>query len=97
MTNTLLSYVPLVNRFVASDASQASKLDPVPVHNVEEAPEKLPRTLTHLLRANHANHSVVYHHLQYDNHMAHILSSAYLLGATVPQLHHIYDVEAESL
>jgi len=43
------------------------------------------------------NHSLLYHNLQYDNHMPHVLSSAYLLGASTEQLHHIYDVEAKEL
>lgn len=94
----LLSYVPIINQFVSSgNASQAIKLDPVEVHNVETAPEKRPRTLKHLIRANHVNHSIIYHDLRFDNHMPHILSSAYLLGASVDQLHHIYDKEAQEL
>ncbi len=97
MASTLLSYVPLVHRLVASPAPKAIELEPVEVHNVETDPEKRPRTLKHLLRANHVNHSVVYHNLQFDNHMPHILCSAYLLGASVPQLYHIYDVEAAAL
>src|SRR3569833_2631355 len=97
MASNLLSYVPLVGRLVASGDVQIIQLDPVEVHNVETDPDKRPRTLKHLLRANHVNHSIVYHNLQFDNHMAHILSSAYLLGASVSQLHHIYDEEAASL
>ncbi len=100
MAGTLLSYVPLVGRLAASSwtaGPKAVKLDPVEVHNVETDPEKRPRTLKHLLRANHANHSIIYHNLQFDNHMPHILSSAYLLGASPAQLHHIYDVEAAVL
>lgn len=98
MAATLLSYVPLVNRLVGTaGTAREIKLEPVEVHNVETAAEKRPRTLKHLLRANHVNHSIVYHDLQFDNHMAHILCSAYLLGADAAQLHHIYDVEAKEL
>ncbi|KAI3332269.1 hypothetical protein HD806DRAFT_479950 [Xylariaceae sp. AK1471] len=95
---SILSYVPVVNRFInSSDGSRSIDIPPVEVHNVETAPEKRPRTLKHLLRANHVNHSILYHNLQYDNHMVHILCSAYLLGASDTQLHNIYDVEAEEL
>ncbi|KAI8630521.1 cell cycle checkpoint protein RAD17 [Xylariaceae sp. FL1651] len=95
---SMLSYVPVVNRFISSnDKSRSIDIPRAEVHNVETAPEKRPRTLKHLLRANHVNHSIVYHDLHYDNHMPHILCSAYLLGASDAQLHKIYDVEAEEL
>lgn len=95
---SILSYVPVVNRFV-STANQTRTIDipPVEVHNVETAPEKRPRTLKHLLRANHVNHAILYHDLEFHNHLPHILGSAYLLGANVQQLHKIYDVEAQEL
>ncbi|RYP90877.1 hypothetical protein DL770_003015 [Monosporascus sp. CRB-9-2] len=94
-----LSYIPIVNRFVSGSDGKSRFIDipPVEVHNVETAPDKRPRTLKHLLRANHVNHSIIYHDLQFDNHMPHILCSAYLLGADVRQLHKIYDVESEEL
>ncbi|KAI1412147.1 hypothetical protein F5Y13DRAFT_180242 [Hypoxylon sp. FL1857] len=95
---SILSYVPIVNRLV-SDPSRTRTIDipPVEVHNVETAAEKRPRTLKHLLKANHVNHSILYHNLEFHNHMPHILGSAYLLGADVPKLHKIYDVEAQTL
>lgn len=95
---SVLSYVPVVNRLISSnEAPHTIDLPPVEVHNVETAPEKRPRTLKHLLRANHVNHSILYHDLQFDNHMPHILSSAYLLGASDQQMHKIYDAEAKEL
>ena len=93
---SFLSYIPVVNRLLGPDRKRID-IQPVEVHNVEYAPEKLQRTLKHLLRANHVNHSIIYHNLQFDNHMPHILCSAYLLGANVQQLHHIYDVESKQL
>jgi hypothetical protein len=51
--------------------------------------------LKHLLKANHANFSIIYHHLTFHNHASHILGSAYLFGATSEQLNHIYDDEAK--
>lgn len=95
---TILSYVPLVNRLVAQrEADKGIDIPPVEVHSIETAPEKRPRTLKHLLRANHVNHSIIYHNLQFDNHMPHILCSAYWFGSQPSQLHHIYDVEAKEL
>jgi hypothetical protein len=94
---SILSYVPVVNWFVSDGRDVRIDIPPVEVHQVETAPEKRPRTLKHLLRANHVNHSVIYHSLQFDNHMPHILCSAYLLGADEKQLHTIYDDESESL
>ncbi|KAI0490079.1 cell cycle checkpoint protein RAD17 [Xylaria cf. heliscus] len=95
---SILSYVPVVNRLINSnDESRSIDIPPVEVHNVETAPEKRPRTLKHLLRANHVNHAILYNDLQFHNHMPHILSSAYLLGASDTQLHKIYDVEAQDL
>jgi hypothetical protein len=95
--SAVLSYIPIVNWFVGGTQPQSIDIPPVEVHNVETAPEKRPRTLKHLLRANHVNHSIIYHELRFDNHMPHILCSAYLLGADEKQLHRIYDAEAEEL
>lgn len=72
-------------------------LPSVEVHSVEADPDKRPRTLKHLLKANHVNHAIIYHNLQFDNHMSHILCSAYVLGANPQQLYHIYDEEAKEL
>lgn len=46
----------------------------VEIHDVEEAADKRPRTLKHLIRANHVNHSIIYHNLQFHNHNAHVRS-----------------------
>ncbi|KAK4127105.1 hypothetical protein N657DRAFT_641043 [Parathielavia appendiculata] len=95
---SLLSFVPLVNRLVTPrEEPRAIDIPPVEVQSVEANPDKRPRTLKHLLRANHVNHSIIYHNLQFDNHMPHILCSAYHLGAESHQLYRIYDEEAKSL
>ncbi|KAM7196061.1 cell cycle checkpoint protein RAD17 [Rhypophila sp. PSN 637] len=95
---SILSHVPIVNWLVTpSNVVKKIDLPPVEVHAIETDPEKRPRTLKHLLRANHVNHSVIYHNLQFDNHLPHILCSAYLLGAQTSQLHHIYEEESKSL
>ena len=95
----MLRYVPLVNRLVSSDDAESIHINipSVEVHDVETAPEKRPRTLKHLLRANHVNHSIIYHDLRFDNHMPHILCSAYLFGAESTHLHRIYEEEAKTL
>lgn len=99
----MIAWVPVVNRvykYFTNEGNYASKsidLPSVPIHDVETAAEKRPRTLKHLLKANHANHSIIYHNLQFHNHMPHLLGSAYLLGANVDQLRHIYDEESKQL
>ncbi|KAH6670634.1 hypothetical protein B0J14DRAFT_596663 [Halenospora varia] len=102
MSAPMISWAPIVNRIhrylTTSDyTSQSINLESVEIHDVETAPEKRPRTLKHLLRANHVNHAIIYHHLQYHNHMPHLLGSAYLLGADVAQLQKIYDTESKEL
>ncbi|KAI0904707.1 cell cycle checkpoint protein RAD17 [Ustulina deusta] len=95
---SILSYVPVVNRFINSDDGPRSiDLPPVEVHNVETAPEKRARTLKHLLRANHINHAILFHDLRFHNHLPHILCSAYLLGASDAQMHGVYDEESKTL
>lgn len=98
-----LAYIPLINRLVAARPANADAahpaidVPPVEAHDVETAAEKRPRTLKHLLRANHANHAIIYHDLQFNNHMAHILCSAYLIGADSAHLYKIYERESKEL
>lgn len=94
----LLSYIPIVSRLTGpGPASKAINIRPVEIHNIETNPDGRARCLKHLLKANHVNHSVVYHNLQFDNHIPHILSSAYLLGANENQLNAIYEEESKAL
>jgi hypothetical protein len=98
----MIAWLPSVNRvyryLTSSDwSAQSIDIESVPIHDVETAPEKRPRTLKHLLKANHINHSVLYHNLEYHNHLPHILGSAYILGANRDQLQKIYDHESRSL
>ncbi|KAJ4987389.1 hypothetical protein SVAN01_07127 [Stagonosporopsis vannaccii] len=76
---------------------QAIDIPSVEVHDIETAAEKRSRTLKHLIKANHANHSIIYHGLRFHNHTPHILGSAYILGGTSEHLNDIYEKEAESL
>ncbi|KAF5616687.1 cell cycle checkpoint [Fusarium sp. NRRL 52700] len=94
----ILAQVPVVNKLLGLNGNrQAINIPSVEIHHIETDPSKRARCLKHLLKANHANYSIVYNNLQYDNHNAHILSSAYLLGASVPQLNDIYDREIREL
>ena len=72
-------------------------LVPVQTHAVETDPSRRARTLKHLFKANHVNHSVMYHDLHFHNHLPHHLGSAYLLGASDPQLRQIYESDDEKL
>ncbi|KAF2151393.1 hypothetical protein K461DRAFT_322645 [Myriangium duriaei CBS 260.36] len=78
-------------------SSSAIALPSVTIHDIEENADKRARTLKHLLKANHINHSIIYHSLRYHNHCPHILGSGYILGATHEQLNKIYDEESKSL
>lgn len=99
----MISWVPIVSqvyKFLTATGDYSSlsiDLPSVEIHDVETAPEKRPRTLKHLIRANHVNHAIIYHNLQYHNHMPHLLGSAYLLGASTEQLQKIYDEESKEL
>jgi hypothetical protein len=98
----MIAWAPSVSRvykYLTTNtfAAQSIDLPSVHIHDVETAPEKRPRTLKHLLRANHVNYSILYHNLEFDNHMPHLLGSAYILGANHDQLEKIYDVESKEL
>ncbi|KAF2277509.1 uncharacterized protein EI97DRAFT_375261 [Westerdykella ornata] len=84
-----------------SDSQRADcrfvKLASVPIHDVETSADRRARSLKHLLKANHANHSILYNQLRFHNHAPHLLGSAYLLGASHEELHDIYEKEAEEL
>jgi hypothetical protein len=60
--------------FLAADGKAYPSIDiaPVETYDVETAAEKRPRTLKHLLKANHANHSIIYHDLRFHNHAPHV-------------------------
>jgi hypothetical protein len=73
------------------------RLPKIEAHDIEERPEKRARTLKHLLKANHINHSIIYNQLRFHNHTPHILGSAYILGADHEELTHIYEEESKNL
>ncbi|KAF2627986.1 hypothetical protein BU25DRAFT_367576, partial [Macroventuria anomochaeta] len=80
-----------------SGTHQTIDIPSVQVHDIETAAEKRSRTLKHLIKANHANYSIIYHDLRFHNHTPHILGSAYILGGTAEHLNDIYEKEAEGL
>ncbi|KAL8665329.1 MAG: hypothetical protein Q9202_002380 [Teloschistes flavicans] len=84
-------------RFLSGIASNVVNVKSVQIHDVETLHEKRARTLKHLLKLNHVNHSIIYHPHHFHNHMPHILGSAYLLGADSDHLNDIYDEESKEL
>lgn len=67
-----------VPRFLGGDLGSAIDIHSVDVNDVETKHEKPARTLKHLLKLNHVNHSIVYHDLEFHNHMPHVCASAVL-------------------
>jgi hypothetical protein len=51
-------------------------LPSVEIHDIEKGTDRRARRLKHLLKANHANFSVLYNHMRFDNHMPHVRSSS---------------------
>lgn len=98
----VLAYVPTIKKLVGlGNKSRAVDVPAVDVHHVETDPDRRARCLKHLLKANHINYSIVRHNAEDDqalpNNLPHALSSAYFLGATVPQLNELYDQEIKNL
>ncbi|EGS23613.1 uncharacterized protein CTHT_0003080 [Thermochaetoides thermophila DSM 1495] len=96
---SILSNIPLVGWLLASSKQPSTvNVPPVEVHSIAEGNiDRRRRTLRHLLRANHVNHSILYHDLRFHNHLPHLLASSYHLGALTQQLYHLYDEEAKTL
>ena len=95
-----LTHIGGLTRFISNALTSSSDgiaLPKVAIHDIEENPDKRARTLKHLVKANHINHAIIYHNLQFHNHAPHILGSAYLLNAPSEHLTHIYDEESKSL
>ena len=80
-----------------ANSASGIKLPKVKAHEIEAQPEKRARTLKHLLKANHINHSIIYNNLRFHNHLPHILGSSYILGAEADELNHISEAESKHL
>lgn len=61
-----------IPHFLGGDAGTAIDIKSVTIYDVETQQEKRARTLKHLVKLNHASHSIVYHNLQFHNHMPHV-------------------------
>lgn len=83
--------------FTAGAAPRAVELEPAETHNLETSTDKTAKSALYLIKANHVNHPILYNKNKFHNHAAHILSSAYLLGATEDQLRAIYETESADL
>jgi hypothetical protein len=53
------------------------KIPSVQVHDSETASDKRGRSLKHLLKLNHVNFSILFHHLQFHNHTPHVRVTSY--------------------
>ena len=62
------------------DNYQAIEIPSVQVYDIETAAEKRSRTLKHLIKANHANYSIIYHDLRFHNHTPHVCTSNAIKG-----------------
>lgn len=95
----ILSHVPVAGRLVRPSQPNlgAITLAPVQVHQIETNPDRRARCLKHLLKANHVNYSLVCNSLASVNHSPHLLSSAYLLGASDVQLYKLYEAATKGL
>jgi hypothetical protein len=80
-----------------ANSASGIKLPKVKAHEIEAQPEKRARTLKHLLKANHINHSIIYNNLRFHNHLPHVLGSSYILGAEADELNHISEAESKHL
>ncbi|KAF2860834.1 hypothetical protein K470DRAFT_257610 [Piedraia hortae CBS 480.64] len=78
-------------------SSNPLNIPPVHIHSIESLPEKRARTLKHLLKGNHINHSL-FSNNDYDsyNPISHILSAYFVLGASSTQLNDLYTSVSES-
>ncbi|KAL8880929.1 MAG: hypothetical protein Q9192_007915, partial [Flavoplaca navasiana] len=82
-------------RIFSSGNITAINVQPVEVHDVEIKHDKRARTLKHLLSLNHVNNAIIYHDLEFHNHTAHILGSAYLFNAESEHLNNVYNEESK--
>jgi len=89
--------MPQLPKWVWGSSGGDIRLPKSQVHDVDERPEKQARTLKHLIKANHLNHSIIYNNLRFHNHAPHALGSAYILGANADELTYLYDSESKVL
>lgn len=56
----------------SEDYKRVIELPSVEIRNIETGSDRRTRRLKHLIKANHANFSVLYHDLRFHNHMDHV-------------------------
>ncbi|KAF2756701.1 hypothetical protein EJ05DRAFT_512327 [Pseudovirgaria hyperparasitica] len=93
----LANKLPTLSSFGWGARPEAIDIPSVQIFDTETGTEKRMRTLKHLIKANHANHSIIYNELRFHNHTPHILGSAFCLGGTSEHLHEIYEKETKNL
>ena len=74
------TFLPSLNPWSWFPARKTEGIDipSVDIHDVESSPDERAKTLKHLLRANHANHAILFNHKRFHNHMPHVRLSLYL-------------------
>ncbi len=61
-----------IPKFLFGGETRSIDLPSVQIQHLETGTDRRTRTLKHLIKANHANFSVLYHNLQFNNHMPHV-------------------------
>ena len=69
-----LSIPSLLTRFRAK-SDIAVDIRSVKIYDIETLHDTRTKALKHLLKLNHINHAILYHHLQFHNHMPHVCGS----------------------
>ena len=62
----------VIPRFLRGDGETSINLNPAEIYDIEAKSDKRARSLKHLLKLNHVNHSILYHNLSFHNHMPHV-------------------------
>ena len=69
---SLASGLPSFLRWSSNLAGSGINIPSVTIYDVEENTDKRARTLKHLLKANHINHSILFNSLRFHNHCPHV-------------------------
>lgn len=65
-------------RYFFPRRGHAIDIPSVKVYEIDTAPEKPARALKHLLKLNHANHSILYNERRFHNHAPHVCTLPFL-------------------
>jgi hypothetical protein len=68
----MISFAPLKKTFAFGTSKTRIEIPSVEIHDIETSTDRRARTLKHLIKGNHANHSIIYHDLRFNNHMPHV-------------------------